>query len=181
MKQDSPFIKQVNENYEVLKSMIKTRTAKGEKDPEKWLEILFKHYSDRMLTDNERIWRTGALFVPVSLAAFAALSSIKCLHFWHIILLAVPSSLLMWAWIVIAENHRAFQQKSEAWLIAIQKLIDLDAPVAVKVIAGGLEGRVTKKGAVQRMRWTLLFMVIISWIIIIICFIVGLLPSNCTT
>lgn len=125
MTEKSPFEQQVDAVSEALNAMLKAHREKGITDSSKWLEALFKHYSDRMLSDNERIWRTGALFVPIALAAFAALTAIKLLQLWHIVALAAPSMTLMWAWIVIAENHRSFQQKSEAWLIAIQRVMDL--------------------------------------------------------
>ena len=136
-------------------------------DTQQWLETLHKHYSDRMLSDNERIWRTGALFVPISLASFVGLTAIDCLKFWHTIVLGFPFMALMWAWIVIAENHRSFQQKSEVWLIELERAMYLITPHEKKIEKGGREALVTKRAAVQNMRWALLYLVIYGWSIII--------------
>ena len=167
MPDKDPFTEHVDAAHKALLKMIEHSGTLG-LDPGKLLESLFKHYTDRMLSDNERIWRTGALFVPISLAAFAALTAVKCLQVWQILVLGAPSIGLMFAWIVIAENHRAFQQKSEAWLTAIQRVIGLEGPRQVKVEAGGREGLVTRKGAIQNMRWYLLYGVIAAWTLILI-------------
>lgn len=175
MNENNPFDKQVDVISHVLDKMLETHRNKGITDSREWLETLFNHYSDRMLSDNERIWRTGALFVPISLAAFAVLAGIQSLQLWHILALGASSIILMWTWIVIAENHRSFQQKSEAWLIAIQRAMDLDAPRQVKVVkAGGLERYVTRKSAVQKMRWFLLIMVVVFWFFILVGYFLGI-------
>jgi hypothetical protein len=53
-----------------------TKEMKDE-DKSKWLQTLYTSYLNRMFSDNERIWRTGALFVPLSLSAFAAYANTK--------------------------------------------------------------------------------------------------------
>lgn len=98
---------------EAINPGIEKIRAEGE-NPHDWLKTLYKSFSDRMLSDNERIWRTGAILLPLSLSTFAAVVSIKDLHTWHIVVLGFTSSALIWSWLFIAENHRAFQQKSEA-------------------------------------------------------------------
>jgi len=165
MSTNDPFAETVAGAKAALEKMVENQREK-QFDPQKPLEALLKHYTDRMLSDNERIWRTGALFVPISLAAFAAFAALKCPHWWHVLVLGLPSFGLMLAWIVIAENHRAFQQKSEAWIVAILQVLGLDGPRQVKVKAGGREARVTRKGAIQNMRWYLLYGVTGMWTLI---------------
>lgn len=167
MVNTDPFDEQVTAARDALNKMVAHQLTE-KLDPQKSLEALLKHYTDRMLSDNERIWRTGTLFAPISLAAFAALTAVKCLQVWHVLVLGLPSIGLMFAWIVIAENHRAFQQKSEAWIVAIMQVMGLDGPRQVKVEAGGREARVTKKGAIQNMRWYLLYGVTLAWALLLI-------------
>ncbi len=57
MTEKGPFEKQVDAVSEVLGLMLKAHWDKGVADSSKRLEALFKTYSDRMLSDNERIWR----------------------------------------------------------------------------------------------------------------------------
>jgi hypothetical protein len=148
-------------------------------DSQRWLEVLHRHYGDRMLADNERIWRTGALAIPLSLAAFAAVPSIHCLAPWHVIALSVPSVTLMLVWLAISENHRAFQTHSQIWLVAIERAMGLRAPVATKVASDGPESRLVRRGSVQRLRWTLVCMVVALWVAIIAGSSLGWLPSQC--
>ena len=170
---DNPFEKTVKTIHEALKKVLTvdppTPSESGEVaslvlvDANKIFETLFKHYTDRMLADNERIWRTGALFVPISLAAFAAFAAIKCPQVWHILVLGIPSVGLMFAWIVVAENHRSFQQNSEAWLVALRRVVGLDLNLPNQLPAGGMEDGVTARGAIQKMRWLLLAGVATLW------------------
>jgi hypothetical protein len=85
----------------------------------------------------------------------------------------------MYFWVVIAENHRAFQDKSRAWLIAIEQVIGLDGPEDPKIPAPGLAGLVTGKGAVQRVRWQLLGFVAVAWVAVGVLQATGNLPSSC--
>lgn len=149
-----------------LQKMVEHQIAQ-KMDPAKALEALLKHYTDRMLTDNERVWRTGALFIPISLAAFAALTSIRCLQVWQVLVLGVPSTALMFAWIVLAENHRAFQEKSEVWIIAICAAMGLQATERPKSQFYGKYTRITRSGAIRELRWRLFYGVAIAWAIIL--------------
>lgn len=175
---EDPFENNVNTIHKALRKVLVADHQPGSElndapprvsvDTNKIFEALFKHYTDRMLADNERIWKTGALFVPISLAAFAAFAAIKCPQVWHILVLGIPSIGLMFAWIVIAENHRSFQQKSEAWLVALHRAVDLDLKLPIKLPTGGMEDAVTTSGAIQRMRWHLLAGVAALWGLILL-------------
>jgi hypothetical protein len=143
-----------------------TKMRDRQEDPNDWLKILYKAFSDRMLSDNERIWRTGAILVPLSLSAFAALVSLKELQPWQVLVLGSASSALLWCWLIIAENHRAFQQKSEAWLVAIQETIGIEKSGGAKV-KGNMPNRfLTFRAAVQWMRWVLAVGVTGAWIVL---------------
>lgn len=93
-----------------IQAMAAGAAAKG-LDSTKLLEVLYKSYTDRMLADNERIWRTGAIFVPAALALFVALGTLKHIYLWHVLSFGLSAIFLMWLWLVIAKNHRSFQQK----------------------------------------------------------------------
>ncbi len=76
--------------YKNRKAQIDTLAARQEADglkSEEWMKLLYSSYLQRMLSDNERIWRTGAIFVPLSLSALAALVTIKDLTIWRILVL----------------------------------------------------------------------------------------------
>jgi hypothetical protein len=77
MSAKTRFERKIDSVHLLLERMLEAHRNKGGVDSNRWLELLFKHYSDRMLSDNERIWRTGALLIPLSLAAFAALAGIS--------------------------------------------------------------------------------------------------------
>lgn len=145
-----------------IKKMIVAFQAEG-KDPTDWLKTLYNSFSNRMLSDNERIWRTGAIFVPLSLSAFAALVSMSNLDSWKVLTLGLASSALLWCWLFIAENHRAFQQKSEAWLVAIQETIGLEKVGGPKVRGNKLNQILIFGAAIQWMRWLLTIGVTAAW------------------
>lgn len=136
------------------------------KDPSDWLKTLYTAFLNRMLSDNERIWRTGAILVPLALSAFAALVAMKDLDAWEVAVLGSASSVLLWWWLIIAENHRAFQQKSEAWLVAIQETVGFERAGGHKVRGNGLSRVVIFPGAVQLTRWGLPVVVTAAWIVL---------------
>ncbi len=142
-----------------------------------WLLQLHKHYTDRMLSDNERIWRTGAIFVPVALGAFGALVALKSpVSWWHILVLGLPSTLLLLLWLVIADNHRAFQQKSEACFQAIEEELGLfTIKIPSKAQSKGYDRFVTFPQAIQKSRWWLAFAVAAFWVVLFILALVGVL------
>lgn len=80
----------------------------------------------------------------------------------------VPSITLMWCWLVIAENHRAFQQASESWLVAIEQYLGLGPSKTVKVKGNRLNRWLTRPGAIQSMRWWLCLLLSAAWIIVLL-------------
>jgi hypothetical protein len=87
---------------------------------EDWLPRIYEARLQRFLHDNDRIWSSASLLVPLSLAPFLALSSVEDLGTAHFVILGAASSVLMALWLVIAESHRVYQDKSLAWLHAIE-------------------------------------------------------------
>lgn len=155
-----------------LQHLLAQRAASG--DGDEWLRALLQSYTDRFLHDNDRVWSLGTFFVPVALAAFGVLASLESPKLWQTIILAVGSSTLLGFWIVIAENLRAFQQKSEAWLVAIQEVAGLQSNAVgePKVTTNILNRLGTFPGTVQQARWFLFVIVVVAWALI------GWLQSN---
>jgi hypothetical protein len=73
--------------------------------------------------------------------------------------LGLSSSLVMFPWLVIAENHRAFQNKSFAWLSAIEEAIGIEVPPPTKIAEGQIAQHLTREETVQRLRWGLTLLV----------------------
>ena len=131
-----------------------------------WLRILHTNYTQRFTTDNERIWSTGAIMVPLSLSGFAIFTSIDRASLAHSIVIGLASILLMLAWIFIAENHRAFQDKSLAWICAIEKEAGIMESIDSKLETNPFTKIFTFQGATQVIRVILLMFTIISWLIV---------------
>jgi len=139
-----------------------------DRDPDQWLITLYQSHKDRMLSDNERIWRIGAIFIPISMSAFGVLVTLKNIQIWQILCLGLASTSLIWIWNIIAENHRGFQQKSEAWIQAIHKILNIHYVDFSKVDGNLINRTFIGKGGVQRMRWLLSVCIPIIWLIILV-------------
>jgi hypothetical protein len=71
-----------------------------------WARLLYAQYTISFLNDNNRIWATATIFIPLSLASLLGL---KDLSIFNTFLLGIGSCLLMGFWVIIADHHRAFQ------------------------------------------------------------------------
>jgi hypothetical protein len=151
----------------IIGEMIKDQCKQGN-DPNTWLQVLYQNYANRFLSDNGRIWSTGSILIPLSLAGFAAVIGLDDPHWSHVVVLMFASIALMFIWLVIAENHRAFQQKSKAWLTAIERTIKIEGVGDLKVKGNFWNQLLTGKCAVQNMRWYLFLAVVIGWIGVLI-------------
>jgi hypothetical protein len=91
---------------------------------------LHEQYTQRFLSDNNRIWTSGALFVPLSFAPFAVLVTVRqaMSHPLALILLAIPSIFLLLFWNVTADGHRRFQEQSASWTDAIERAMGVGPP-----------------------------------------------------
>lgn len=131
-----------------------------------WLRTLHSNYTQRFTKDNERIWTTGAIIIPLSLGGFVAFISIKDPTRPHAYVIGIASILLMLSWVFVAENFRAFQDKSLAWIRAVEKEAGIENSYGHK-ISGNIINRIfTFVGRIQVIRITLLILVIVGWIVI---------------
>lgn len=147
------------------------------RDPDEWLRTLYSAYAERLRMDNERIWVTGAILLPLAITGFAAFVAINKPLLWHAVVLGLASSALAWFWLFIAENHRSFQRKSEAWLVAIQEVIGIKDTLSHKVTENRLNRLLTFRGAVQWTRWILVCTITVGWAVLAVLCALGLLTT----
>ena len=160
------FREEVDRIKEKLGEMMEAE-RKAKRDPNLWLRVLYSSYLSQMLSDNDNIWKTGAIFVPLSLAGFAAFVSLETPTLLQTFVLMFASFGLMVSWLIVAENHRAFQQKCNAWLVAIQEIINITGLKNVKVRGNFLNRLLTFPAAVQIVRWALTVTLLIGWLIVL--------------
>jgi hypothetical protein len=127
------------------------------------LKMLYEGRLQQFIADNNRIWTTGALLVPLALAAFFALASIDHPQLEHFIVLGAASSLLGFFWLSIAEGHRGFQDLSHAWMTAIEARFGVrrNAPKGTLIERQRRERRVR----IQIVRYFIVAAIPILWII----------------
>lgn len=133
------------------------------------LKTMYETYANQFLSDINRIWTTAASFIPLSLGAFAVLISIDHPSFSQILLLSLTGWLLISVWLVIAENHRAFQEKSHRWMREIERIWGFEEVLQPKRV-----GWLTARGMVRRMRFAL-WAIIVGAVLIILFWPGGLL------
>jgi len=92
-------------------------------ESEEWLKEIYKHYQSRFLSDNNRIWTTAAILVPLSVAPFAVLAKGSVLTTMQLLLMAIVSSMFLIAWLFIADVHKEYQNRSDKIINAIEKKI----------------------------------------------------------
>lgn len=114
------------------------------------LKNLHDSYTSRFLSDNDRIWTTAATMIPLSLGSFVILASISKPTLMQILLLAAAAWILMTVWLVIAENHRAFQDNSMTRIAEIEKVWGFE-----RVGSRGTNSFLTRRGRVRQMRFLL--------------------------
>ena len=153
-----------NQVVEGLESQLQ-KALEGRSDKEEWLRSFYQLYTQRFLSDNNHIWTTGAIMIPASLAGFAVVAGANNITIGPIVVLGIASTLLMFSWVVIGENHRAFQNKSLAWIKAIEKVVGINDTFCPKILDEGSVGFVVKSGMVQEMRWGLLLLVFLGWVV----------------
>ncbi len=167
-----PFRTEVDRLKAELNKLTRARASEGD-NPGEWLRALYTAYAERMRSDNERIWSTGAIFVPLALSAFAALLAVETPALWKTTVLAGGSCALLVLWLFIAEDHRSFQQQSEAWMVAILEVAGLEKVGGEKLKGNALNRALTCKGAIQKTRWFLVGAVLVAWIVVFVLQAVG--------
>jgi hypothetical protein len=151
----------------IKQTLIDTPPYEGFQSDE-WLRTLYKSYTNKFIHDNNRIWTTGSIMIPLSLAAFAAVPTINCPKSIHLLILGLASLTIIISWLVIAENHRAFQDKSLAWVVAIEEVLGLTGTGGTKIRGNPLNRLLTFPAAVQIMRWSITSSITIGWILVLI-------------
>jgi hypothetical protein len=127
------------------------------------LHLLYQQYTARFLSDNNRIWLTGSIMIPLALSGFALVPTIQHPSFMRLLPVAIVSVTILLVWNAISDHHRQFQDKSMAWMLAIEELLiergGRTHPGLVKV------GR--PRLSVRTWRWLLLVVVGIAWLIVL--------------
>ena len=171
---------QPEDDFESLVSSLRKRIrkllAESPDAADTRLQVLYKQYTKRFLSDNNRIWTTGSILLPLSLGPFVALASSDCVSTTQQLVLAGVSVSLVLGWNVFAEKHRAFQTMSFAWLTAIEKewLLDdstesAESPLDVKAVSTDQLNRlIAVDGSVQAVRWLLVVGIVIAWVFVLI-------------
>lgn len=124
---------------------------------------IYDRYSANFLSDNARIWTTAASMIPLSLGAFVVLASIRRPTLLEIVILSAAAWILMSAWLVIAENHRALQEGSLRVIREIEQIWEFP-PRPPK--SGG--GWLTGPRRVSKMRFLLWWTVTIGAIVTVL-------------
>ena len=120
-----------------------------------WLKEIYKHYQARFLSDNNRIWTTAAIFIPLSLAPFVVLIRENEFTLIQLIVIATISSLFLVAWLAIAESHKQYQEKSMLILRAIERKKGLM-----------VQNNRTRRLGAKHSRWLLASGIWLSWLAI---------------
>lgn len=124
-----------------------------------WLKLLYEQYTQRFINDNNKIWAVGTIFIPLCLAGLLSVSS---LSLFNTALLGAGSIMLMWFWVVVAESHRAFQNRSQAIVEEIERHINFDIAWGAKLDPH--KSIVPPSRSVQKIRWKMYHAVIIIWV-----------------
>ncbi len=150
-------VAQVDESTALIRDSVRSL-------PQEEMSLLYSQYVARFLSDNSRIWITGSIMIPLGLSGFALLSTMREPTFWRLIPIAIVSIAIILIWNWIADHHRAFQDRSMAWIVAIEQLLIERS--------GQTYPRFIKVGApllsVRLFRWSLSAVVIAAWVIVLI-------------
>lgn len=130
---------------------------------EEELRLLYSSRLDRMLSDNNRIWEIGLIFVSLAVIAIGALSLIDSSDIGQILGLGFGSTFMMVSWNLLADHHRGFQQRSQAWLIAIESVLGLEFSGSDKAELPTF----LAKFNVRRTRWSMALVIVAFWVIAI--------------
>lgn len=95
---------------------------------------------------------------PAVVGGFASLASLDQPSLGQILALAVAGWTIATTWLVIAENHRAFQDHSVAWLRAIERCWGMTRDTAPKASAAAL----VRPGMIRTARFALWWLITIG-------------------
>ncbi|MFZ2444773.1 MAG: hypothetical protein WAW37_00305 [Syntrophobacteraceae bacterium] len=175
-KKDAPE-NEFDKNIDDIKKILSDLDIKENGD---WLRSIYISYKDRFISDNNRIWTTAAIIVPLSFSPLVFLPKLNNMNIVYFIALALASLSLMLFWLLTAEAHRSFQNKSMTWLIAIEEIIlgvkDEDVkggPIRKSKVADPIPTWLPKmirqllesNRTVQRIRWRAFYALLLCWFI----------------
>jgi hypothetical protein len=128
-----------------------------------WLQKLYDRKSERFIQDNERIWRTGAIFIPTSLAGLAVFPAALQHEPLAILPVAFASVLVMLLWVSIAEQHRLFQDGHQMWLTAIESRLGITPMLGKPDLRGPPSRWIAALPTVQKARYLLAVCTLWLW------------------
>jgi hypothetical protein len=142
---------------------------KTDPDSEGWLKELYKVHADGFKGENDRIWETGKIIVPVSFAAFGAFAQLKDKGLLEVAVFGFGSTSLLLLWHLIARSHRHFQDAHRTWTEEIELVMHRDqkgsGTADAKTKTSNLETPKNKVG-MPRIRRILLWTVGSAWVLI---------------
>ena len=90
-----------------------------------WLKTLYEKRTDRFISDNDKIWTTGQILIPIAIGAFGIYATLTKPDIYQVLILALLSVGLLVIWELIAVVHRRFQDIHECWLDAIEQRLSI--------------------------------------------------------
>ena len=124
----------------------------------------------RHLADNNRIWITGALLLPASVAGIAVLGAVSHPTLADRILIGSGSVTIVVVWNLFADLSRGFQARSEAWMTAIERYLGLPKSAGSSKAAVPRWAQLWPLAKVHRVRWLLVPVVLAYWVAAILAF-----------
>lgn len=137
---------------------------------QEWLRAIYQNRAARFASDNDAIWKTGAVMIPVSLGAFIVPMQVNLHSVWQELVLAIASIGLMFLWLMISVNLRAFQDKAVAEIIAIERdVVGYHDPAGPKVIEfpNWMAGMTTSLAGFYT-NWALFGFVVVGWVALLL-------------
>jgi hypothetical protein len=128
------------------------------------VQLFYTTYFERFLNDNNKIWSTGNIFIPLSLAGLISLNS---LALPYTCLLALGSMALMRFWVLVAENHRAFQTNAQTIMEAIEGYMGPTIKSGKLAPHRSIQHKLFGKllFTVQNIRWQMFASVCVIWLL----------------
>lgn len=109
----------IQEFQDQARRWIDSAIAKGGLDRADLL-ALHQSYGTRFAGDNANIWLTGAIFLPLALAAPAAYLALGRRSWVELAVLALASLAIILTWLAVAERHKFFQDRSMEFMKAVE-------------------------------------------------------------
>jgi len=143
----------------ILQERLKFLALKSETSG--WIETIYKSRTDRLISENSKIWTTGRIFIPVSIGVFGVYATLEHPTLTQTYILAAISISLLLIWQAISFVHKNFQTVHSDWLERIEKVIEIESPIKE-------EGFLEKVFKLGKIRLALIVIVILLWAAIII-------------